>query len=243
MKIKTNSVSLSQKAKEKIIEYIEIEGLQLDDKLPSEADFMEMLGVSRYTVREALALLEQDRVVYKIQGKGTFVNKGPIQIESGLEKLESVTEIIKNFGYEPGTEWVDIVEETPTQDMIDKLKISEDEKVITFKRIRKASGNFAAYCVDSLPKSKLNNTVPIGIGNQSMFTYLNERYNIEVEYGVSDIIPSFPTNEMMNLFKGNKNQLLLLLHQIHYDIEGNPVIYSKDYFNPEVFKFKVNRLK
>lgn len=58
MKIKEKNVSLSQKAKAKILDYINKSGLQPNELLPSEANLMKMLGVSRYTVREALALGE-----------------------------------------------------------------------------------------------------------------------------------------------------------------------------------------
>ena len=107
MKIKYPTASLSSLAKNKIIEFIEEQRIQSDEKLPSENELTDMLGVSRYTVREALALLEQDKLVYKIQGKGTFVKKIPVKVESGLEKLESISEIIRNFGYDPSGQCLD----------------------------------------------------------------------------------------------------------------------------------------
>lgn len=243
MKIKEKSVSLSQKVKEKIIEYIKEANLQPDSLLPSEMQLMEIFGVSRYTVREALALLEQDKILYKIQGKGTYINKLPTHIESGLEKLESITEIIENFGYEPGTIWVDIKEELPTKDMMDKMGLKEGEKVITFTRVRTANQKVAVYCVDTIKKKPEVELLPERIENESMFEYLKNNYGIEPEYAVADIIPTLPTAEMIKNMKIKKNQLFLLLHQIHYDKEGNPQIYSMDYFNTDVFKFKVNRLR
>lgn len=241
MKIKEKKMSLGRKARESILEYIRENKLSADDMLPSEAALVEMLGVSRHTVREALALLEQEKVIYKIQGKGTFVNKPPIQIESGLEKLESITEIIRKFGYNPGTKWVSIEERQPTQDMAEKLALSPGEKVVTFKRIRTASGKMAAFLIDTVPKKMLGQQVPEKMPDESMFKYFKENYNIIIEYAISDIMPAFPTKEMIDLLKVKKNQLFLLLHQIHYDKDGHAVFYSMDYFNPEVFKFKVNR--
>ncbi|SCG83934.1 putative HTH-type transcriptional regulator ymfC [Proteiniborus sp. DW1] len=243
MKNKEKSVSLSQKVKEKIIEYIKERNLQPDSLLPSEVQLMEMLGVSRYTVREALALLEQDKILYKIQGKGTFINKVPTHIESGLEKLESITEIIESFGYEPGTIWIDIKEELPTKDMMDKMGLKEGEKVITFTRVRTANQKVAVYCVDTIKKMADMEEVPKRIEDESMFDYFKKKYGIEPEYAIADIIPTLPTAEMIKHMKIKKNQLFLLLHQIHYDKEGNPQIYSMDYFNTDVFKFKVNRLR
>lgn len=243
MKIKDQAVHLSQKAKEKIIEYIEQNHIQADEKLPSELELQKMLGVSRYTVREALTLLEQERIIYKIQGKGTYVTKRFIQIESGLEKLESTTEIISSFGYGPGTVWLDVSLEEPTPDMIKKLKLSQTDKVITFTRIRKANDDIAAFCIDTVPAQLLNNHIPQMDNVQSMFKFLKDSFNIEIQYAVTEIIPSLPTQEMLKELCIDKNKLFLLLHQIHFDKEGRPLIYSRDYFNSEIFRFKINRLK
>jgi len=243
MRIKEKAIPLSQQAKEKILEYIRLEELQPDSALPTEAELMEMLGVSRYIVREALALLEQDRIIYKRQGKGTFVYKRPVEIESGLEKLESITEIIEKFGYEPGTKWVDISEGKPTRDMISKLRLKPGENVVTFKRVRTASRKIAAYCVDTVRSSAFRDDIPKEIDNESMFRYLKEHCGFEAEYAVTEIIPTFATEDMRELIKTSPNQMFILLHQVHYDKEGNPIIYSMDYFNPQVFRFRVNRNK
>ncbi|MCF6460168.1 GntR family transcriptional regulator [Clostridium sp. Cult3] len=241
MKIKEKSIPLSQIAKERILKYIESEKLGADDLLPSENALMEMLGVSRYTIREALALLEQDRIIYKIQGKGTFVNKKPMYIESGLEKLDSITEIIESFGYKPGTKWISIEEIEPNKDMIEKLNLKDGEKVITFKRLRTADEKEASYLVDTMPKKYLGNKVPKEIETESLFKYLEINFNISIEYAITEIIPTFPMEEMLDYMNVKNDSLFLLLHQIHYDKENRPMLYSFDYFNPEVFKFKINR--
>lgn len=238
----SKSISLSSKAKQEILNFIENEEIQADDILPSENTFMNILGVSRYTVREALALLEQDKIIYKIKGKGTFVNKRPIQIESGLEKLESITEIIESFGYNPGTIWVGIEEGYPTKDMIKKLKLEADDKVITLKRIRTANGKAAAYLVDTIPKKIVNNESLDNIDQESVFSYFREKFGIIIDYATTEIIPTIPTEEMIEHLKVADDKLFILLHQLHYDKEGNPILYSLDYFDSEIFRLKVNRI-
>lgn len=238
----SKSISLSSKTKQEILNFIENEQIQADDILPSENTFMDILGVSRYTVREALALLEQDKIIYKIKGKGTFVNKRPIQIESGLEKLESITEIIESFGYQPGTIWVGVEEAYPTKDMVKKLKLEADDKIITLKRIRTANGKAAAYLVDTIPKKIVNNESLDNIDSESVFSYIKEKFGIAIDYATTEIIPTVPTEEMIEHLKVANDKLFILLHQLHYDREGQPILYSLDYFDSEIFKLKVNRI-
>lgn len=243
MKKLKKSVSLSTKIKRKILEYIKKKNFKPDESIPSEFVLMDLFNVSRYTIREALALLEQENILYKIHGKGTFVNKIPVQIESGLEKLQSITDIIKDFGYIPGTVWVDISERKPTKDMIEKLELEKGEKVVTFTRIRKASDIHAVYCIDTVKKSDLNIKVEEEIEKESFFDFFQSECGIVIEYAVADIIPVQPDKEMVDNMDISGEEFFLLLNQIHYDKEGIPRIYSKDYFNTKVFKFKVNRFK
>lgn len=243
MKIKHDTVALGILAKQSIIEIIRENKIPPDTKLPSEADLMDMLGVSRYIIREALALLEQDKIIYKKQGKGTFVKKVPVEIESGLERLESITDIIKNFGYNPSGRCLRIEEAAPTQDMIEKLKIGKDDKVITFTRIRMADDRIAAFCVDTVPKNLFKDQDIMVLNNMSMFEYFSSKLNIHIEHAIAEIVPTFPTKEMIKLINAGSKDIFLLLKQVHYDKEGLPVIYSMDYFNPEVFRFKINRMR
>ncbi len=243
MKIKRKTISLSQIAKMKIKEYIDSEDLQSDDILPSEGILMEKLGVSRYTVREALALLEQERMVYRVQGKGTFVNRKPINIESGLEKLDSITDIIKSFGYEPGTKWIGIERVKPTEDMMEKFGLEEGEFAITFKRMRTADGQPAAYLVDTIPEKYLGDRKYDNIRSESLFTFFEEELGIVIEYAVTEIRPVFPREEMIKYLGVDRDSLFLLFHQLHYDRDGRLILYSFDYFDPKVFNFKVNRIR
>ncbi|SFH67439.1 GntR family transcriptional regulator [Tindallia magadiensis] len=241
MKIKEKTISLSMQAKGKILEYIQENNLKGDDQLPPESLLMESMGVCRHTVREALALLEQENVIYKVQGKGTFVHIPPISINGGLEKLESITCMIENAGYTPGTQWISIKEDQPTQSMKKKLALSSDESVITFTRLRTANGKPAAYCVDSVPRSMIQGPIPEKVTEESMFQYLEKHYELHPVYAVTEIIPKQADQQKMIDAGMPKNQLLLLLHQVHYNRQRVPLIYSMDYFNPELFKFWVNR--
>lgn len=57
------------------------------DQLPTEATLAEQYGVSRNTLRQALAILREDGRIYNVQGRGSFVCKHFEQRTIGFEKL------------------------------------------------------------------------------------------------------------------------------------------------------------
>ncbi len=71
-------------------------------KLPSENRLCKTYGVSRITVRQALALLEQKDLVYTVHGKGTFA-KIPT-INQHLFKIVSFAKVLEGKGLQGHTE-------------------------------------------------------------------------------------------------------------------------------------------
>ena len=56
-----------------LLQYIDENGLQSGDQLPTEARLAQLAGVSLVTVRRALSELATQSVVRREQGRGTFV--------------------------------------------------------------------------------------------------------------------------------------------------------------------------
>jgi len=85
--------------KEALLRYLADEHYQADQKLPTEHALIGQFHVSRGTIRQALAELENEGVVYKIQGSGTFFsgNMGSDREQSHL--LGVVTPMISHYIY------------------------------------------------------------------------------------------------------------------------------------------------
>ncbi|GAB2556239.1 FadR/GntR family transcriptional regulator [Gracilibacillus alcaliphilus] len=72
---KSLKTTIIQEIKQYIIEH----NLKAGDKLPAERKFMEIFGVSRSVIREALSYLENTGVIRVRQGQGAFLNKTNIE--------------------------------------------------------------------------------------------------------------------------------------------------------------------
>jgi len=73
----TNEGRLADRAYAGIVEIINRDGLQVGDRLPSEARLAEIFGMSRTIVREALVRLASDGITEARRGAGSFVKSRP----------------------------------------------------------------------------------------------------------------------------------------------------------------------
>jgi GntR family transcriptional regulator len=76
-------VPLYYQLQEILKEQIESGFWQPGDPLPSEPEFAQRFGVSRVVVRQALAILEDDRQIVRIRGRGTFVAQPKLDYRAG----------------------------------------------------------------------------------------------------------------------------------------------------------------
>jgi GntR family transcriptional regulator len=110
------------------------------DALPGERDLAEAFGVSRVTVRKALAALVESGLLHQRQGSGTFVAPAPQKVEQPLSRLTSFSEDMQLRGLEPTTEWLgrEVSLASPQEAM--RLLLSPNELVSRLRRLRLAGG-------------------------------------------------------------------------------------------------------
>lgn len=209
-----------------------------NEKLPSEFELSKSLGVSRATLREALRLLEEENIIVRRHGVGTFVNPKPL-FTSGIEHLSSISSMIEAAGMEPGTKFLSATEAAPSEEDVKRFQIGDD-KIITIERVRTADGEPVVYCIDKVPASYLPADF-VGNNEVSIFSALEQSGAIHVAYAVTYIDPVGYHEVASPLLKCNKETALLVLRQLHYDDNDRVVLYSKNYFRADKFSFHVVR--
>jgi GntR family transcriptional regulator len=85
---RSSFVPLYYQLQELLKERIESGGWNPGDRLPSESELARRYGVSRVVVRQALAILEDDGQILRVQGRGTFVAEPKLDARAvGLARL------------------------------------------------------------------------------------------------------------------------------------------------------------
>lgn len=108
--------------------------LPRDGQLPPERTFCEELGVSRATVRRALAVLEDEGRIQAIQGRGTFVT-APRLVEPP-NALMSFTQLAADRGIPAGALVLRAEVRPSTLAEADRFRIAPGSAVFDLERLR-----------------------------------------------------------------------------------------------------------
>lgn len=104
----------------------------------TEKNLMERAGVSRATVRSAIAELVNQGVLYTKQGLGTFV--APARVEASLDMPSGFTETMLELGRNPTTELVSAEVTIVAHKIAEKIGLDADRPAIVIERIRFIDG-------------------------------------------------------------------------------------------------------
>jgi GntR family transcriptional regulator len=117
------------------------------EQLPSEGSLATEWGVSQVTVRQALALLEEEGLVLRQQGRGTFVD-GSTQRARALRLAIPVDNA---EGAELPVRLVDVSRVNRPTDVVQALGLPPQSEVLRVVRVRASAGHPVSLAVSYIP--------------------------------------------------------------------------------------------
>ena len=164
-------------------------------RLPSELDLCGHFSVSRTTLRQALSRLEQEGLVSRHKGRGTFVEETRprswlLQSSGGFfeEEVErmgrQVTSSVRRVERGPLPGWAR-----------DALELPRGQRRVTLERVRSVDGLIAMYVVNHLPE-RLADAVLSLEEDESLYQRLREHYDLEAAGG-RRVVEALPAEELL----------------------------------------------
>jgi len=210
-------------------------------QLPTEAELCEMLGVSRTVVREALRVLEDDGLVARRHGVGTFVRNHPIL--KNLNFNFGITEMIESAGLKSGTSHLAIQKEPADEEKAEQLHVSLGTPLITVERVRTADGRPVVYSLDTLTEALIQRAEfdPQLLRTESIYNILQTSLGQVIEYGIARLLPVAAPQHVAEKLQLPPHALTLYIVQTDYSPGDEPLVYSCEYHLPDAFDFVVWR--
>ncbi|WP_394556649.1 GntR family transcriptional regulator [Priestia aryabhattai] len=238
MSIRADNRHLYLQVIDKIKQNIEKGIFKEKERLPSEFDLSKQLGVSRATLREALRILEEENIIVRRHGVGTFVNTKPTFL-SGIEQLNSITHMIEQAGMKAGTIFLSSQIQELSENALTRFACGEDEQILFVERVRTANGEPVVYCMDKVPQKILPENFEYK--QESLLEILEKQAGKHISYAVANIEPLGYHEKVSPILQCEPETALLVLKQMHYDQYDEPILYSINYFKADQFSFQVLR--
>lgn len=235
---KDNPIPLHYQIKEILQEMIENEELKPGQSIPTERELCEFQGVSRMTVNKAIMSLVNEGLVYREQGKGTFVSIAKVNRE--ISQLKSFTEQMQENGVVSKTKILSFKVIEATKKYRHELKMPEDEnKIIEIKRLRFSDEQPVAIETAWLPYHLFKGMTRDIIENKSLYQIFREKYGYYPDKAKQTIEPTMLNDYESKLLNQEKSALALIFRRTTYLENETPIEYTKAIYRSDKYKYQI----
>ncbi len=216
-------------------------GYRAGDRLPSEPELAKQLGISRATLREVLRTFETQGIIARRRGVGTFVMAPPVTVETGLEVLESLDQILSRQGKRAPARDMHIEKSVALPKAASRLNIPVGAPVIIITRTRVVDDVPVSWMLDIIPTDVISYEEMRKIFTGSVLDTFRERGKPVIAYARTDILAVSADAQLARSLNVPEGHSLLFLEQVLYDIHNRPVSYERHYYVPGLVRFHVIR--
>lgn len=177
--------------------------------IPSERELAERYGVSRLTVRSAVARLVTEGLLVTVRGKGTYTMQRRMELQL---YLMSFTSDMRRRGLTPSSEVLGTAEAVPPPGTAAALRLAPGATAYRLFRLRRADGTPLAvergwYHRDHVPLLDLDLT-------DSLYTQLAERHGVVFDHATQTVWAEGADRETARLLGVRTGTPLLVFRRI-----------------------------
>lgn len=211
------------------------------EKLMSEAELANLMGIGRTSLRTALVLLSEDGYIKTFQGKGTYIvydsnsvspNEYPDKYLLPLERLHSIAK-----GRSIGS--IDVGQFTTDYDaFLDDVLHADKNPINLFMRNYTIDHDVAVVSNTYYQSSLLNNIDFNDFDRtEALLKSLFEEQVCSVDASISPA-PDFESRKLNRFNSDNTN--FILVSSIWYDSDHNPIVFTKDHYSGDYISFNIH---
>jgi GntR family transcriptional regulator len=218
---------------------IEAAQLKPGDAVASERELARIHRVSLMTARHALAGLEQDGVVERRRGAGTFVASPKIH----FNKLMSYTEHMSSRGLTPQSRVLVAKVIEHEAEIAARLGLPATSALVKIERLRMTGEEPFALETCHLPANQFSALVDAPLGRASLFGILEHEYGVELAYADEEVDATAADAKAAELLQVPHGSSVLRIRQVIYSTKGNPTIYVVGLYRSERHRLFIRRFR
>jgi GntR family transcriptional regulator len=202
------------------------------DRLPREDRFAALLGVSRMTLRQALATLERAGTLERKAGRlgGTFVREP--RIECDLTGLAGFTEQMRRANVRAGARMVSAGTVTANGTVARALSVGRGASVYEVVRVRTARREPLAIERSYFPCEPFPGLLAERLTG-SLYQLLSRRYGHAPVSASESLEPVICRDQEASLLQVEPGSPLMLIERTAFTAAGLAVEFARDIFRPD----------
>lgn len=232
---KSHPIPLYFQLAEILREQIQSGELNPGDRLPSERELNEQFGISRMTVRQALAYLAQDGVLVVKPGIGTFVAE-PKLVYSAHHLLGFTEEMIRQ-GENASSKILEQSLVDPPAYVVKGLRLESGQLAIKIVRLRLTNDTPVLLETSYIPLDLCPGLETKDLRNKSLFALLEQEYGLRLERTQQNLQSTVANDYEASLFGIESGAAMILLEGMNFLADDRPVEYFKAIYRGDRFRF------
>ncbi|WP_240655503.1 GntR family transcriptional regulator [Paraburkholderia phosphatilytica] len=220
-----SSVPLYSQIREALRLEIGRQALKPGAQLPPESALMKRFSVSRITVRQALAQLQSDGLVFKVPGKGTFV--GAPNVTQDINRLEGFAEAMERQGRGTTNRVLSHTVIRCNEAVAQRLGVETGSYVTEICRVRYLDDRPVSLDISYL-------SVEIGeflrgteaLASRDIFSILEDDLNIRLRFADLDIAAIAPDETTRQILEMDGDDPLLKIERLTHNDQNEPVDFE-----------------
>ncbi|MEA3340718.1 MAG: GntR family transcriptional regulator [Chloroflexota bacterium] len=241
MSMAINTSTRLHQVKAYLLNYITQNQLKRNDQLPSETSIAKKLGVSRNTLREAYISLENEGIIVRRHGIGTFVAHSPV-IRDSLNNFSPFAQIIQDSGYTPNFQTLSMSFEHAPADVYDVFGTLSSEKLRHIKRIVRADQQPVIYVDDYMAPVVEAAALNWDAFDGNMVQFLAASLDTPLHQIQSYIRAAALGPEISQYLELAEGSPVLSVRSTIFTVDNQPVNYSKIRFNSNIVELNIVRM-
>ena len=234
---RNNPKPLYQQLRDILVDAIDSGKWGPNERIPSENNLSTTYGLSRMTVRAVLTDMVKEGLLYRVQGKGTFVAEKIVTLSPSYI---GIREQLEQMGYEVETKIIECGLAPCSDTIAQSLKIASGSSVFKIKRVRYIKGEPISIHISQVNPMYSEKLTAEDLEKEQLCVLLTEHYGLrkkQVDETLESVLALNEEAELLNVEKGHP---LLLLRDILYAEDGNPYEYTKVVFRGDKIKIRLH---
>ena len=208
--------------KQLLVKDIERRRLQPGDRILGDHELCSRYDVSRTVVRQALAELENEGVIERVKGRGTFVAH-PKTAEGLVQSLTGLFEDVAARGGHLRSE-VRRLEVVPADDAVAAdLRLPTGTPVIHLERLRFVNDEPWVWTVTHIPESIAPGLIGEDLTDRSLYEVLESSYGVRLVRGVRSVEAAVANAGQARLLGIHRGDPVLALRSVSFGESERPV--------------------